>query len=348
MTNNVTENGDIRNKIVYLNFIMAVGIVLYHSNNVERFRLLEGSDYSYFSGLTNTIGTLSLGYFFMLSGFLLYKGSDSNSVKRKIRSRKDTLFIPFIIWNVVAVINHLLWHRTLPASNFKEVVEGFSFFPFDGPLWYMFCLLLLLIPFSFLSKISCKWGWGVLIVCSVILRYFSDNYLTENGDYSYLTWLKRFLYYIPMYSIGAYIGKFYGNVVMKGRLSNRVLSVSSFSIFLVAVLLQQYFDYYTRTCISIILPLLMWVGVGQKLFAKEPKAIFKISFWIYATHMLIGQLTLGPLQRLCTNIVFPPIGVFSMKVINAVLFSVVSYLGYSILKYLVPNRVMTLITGGRV
>ena len=336
------------NKIVYLNFVMAIAMVIFHSNNAQRFRMVEGADYSYFYGLTKTIGTLSLGYFFMLSGFLLYKGSDSHSVKRKIMSRRDTLLIPFIIWNVIAIANHLLWYRTLPTSTFKDFVEGFSFFPFDGPLWYMFCLILLLIPFYFLSKANGKLGGVFLIAITLIARYISDMYLVSNGDYSYVTWLKRFLFYMPMYGIGAFLGKFYGDKVMNGLPNNRFLSISSLILFFAAILLLKYCDYYMGAILSILLPILMWVGAGHNLFTKEPTTFFKLSFWIYATHLLFGHITLGLLQRLCANIEFDPIGVFAMKIVNALVFSGLSYLLVCFLKRILPVKIMKLITGGRI
>jgi len=336
------------NKIVYLNFLMALAIVVFHSNNAQRFRMVEGADYSYFHGLTETIGTLSLGYFFMLSAFLLYKGADSDSVKRKIRSRRGTLLFPFIIWNVIAFFNQILWHRTLPAFTVKGIVEGFSFFPFDGPLWYMFCLILLLIPFYFFSKIKNKLGGVFLIAITLIARYLSDKYLVLNGDYSYVTWLKRFLFYMPMYSIGAFLGKFYGDKVMNGIPNNRYLSICSLILFISAMILLKYCDYYTQAVLSILLPILMWTGVGHNLFAKEPTTFFRLSFWIYATHLLFGHLTLGLLQRFCANIEFYPIGVFAMKIVNALVFSGLSYLLVCFLKRILPVKIMKLITGGRI
>lgn len=83
-------------------------------------------------------------------------------------------------------------------------------------------------------------------------RYFADTDIVGDGDYYFMSWLKRFLFYLPTYSIGAFLGNFYGKQIFEGKYANRWLSVIVLPIFLMVLLFHNNFGYILCTIFSIL------------------------------------------------------------------------------------------------
>lgn len=105
-----------------------------------------------------------IGTFFLISGFLFFACADidRHAYKTKVRKRVDTLLIPYLIWNCIALIESALsslhFHikaglalsSWTPPFTLTEALQGFFFTPMPHltPLWFIRELMLavLLVP----------------------------------------------------------------------------------------------------------------------------------------------------------------------------------------------------------
>ena len=135
-------------KLTVYNFIFTICIVIYHWKNFNvifsaQQTIVTDTLYLFY----DTLGTIALGIFFMISGYLFYLGID-NKIKlfNKIKRRVSSLVVPFIVWNALMLVYKILYGIYSHDLNIsvKDILLGFSFVPFDGPLWYMFALILLI------------------------------------------------------------------------------------------------------------------------------------------------------------------------------------------------------------
>ena len=116
-----TENID-SEIIHYLRFPLASLVVMLHSEPI-----IEGWDISHMSmadwganvagifmyGLSHIFTHIAVPLFFMISGFLFFKGLerwDTSLWKRKLKSRAHSLIIPYLIWVVIFAIIHFVRH----------------------------------------------------------------------------------------------------------------------------------------------------------------------------------------------------------------------------------------------
>ena len=125
-----------KNKIIYLHFILSVLVILIHSiNNNTKFENL----FSMNAGL----GQLAIPLFFIISGLLFFRTAHSlDDVKTKIRKRVYTLFIPYVIWNLIYYIIFLI--RT-PGTHISlmSIEDAMFNYRYNPAFWFMFQLILL-------------------------------------------------------------------------------------------------------------------------------------------------------------------------------------------------------------
>lgn len=197
--------------ISYLRFPLTVGVVFIH------FDLSQGLDiggtvhglnnpawyYFIINVISGTLASIGVPLFFIISGFLFFYHADfsRNVYTKKIHSRIRTLFIPYMLWNFIAILwqfkcflpgvsafyppveVHMTPQRIINTffCNVNGIFEsvtshlGGVIIPIDGPLWYvrdlMVMVLLSPIIFWLVKKLG---GWLITIegivwyLCSII------------------------------------------------------------------------------------------------------------------------------------------------------------------------------------
>lgn len=127
--------------------------------------------------------------FFLISGFLFFRGLSEGGFtravyERKLRSRVKTLFIPYLFWNVLCLLVFLAKHYlfgfpglgilTPDGVHFGRLLLGFIYVPEAGNIPYAFAFWFIrnLMIFSLLSPIiyliARRW-WSLLLFCSLFL-----------------------------------------------------------------------------------------------------------------------------------------------------------------------------------
>jgi hypothetical protein len=208
-------NKGVSRKLYFLSFIMTMAIVVYHSHGwIYRFVLHSSFPFANFPRNVSfqfyeTIGSLSLGYFFAVTGFWLYYHTSTSNVLTKTLKRWKTLLIPLTTWNIIYLA--LDWgidRGTLPFHNLTTFISGFTLTPFDGPLWYIFAVVLFT-PFAPLILRLKNHGRLQLIIVFIALFagfYFSNYYHGVMTSWSYWFWIERTLRYVSTYLVGAFLG----------------------------------------------------------------------------------------------------------------------------------------------
>lgn len=264
-----------------LRFPMAIFVVFAHMAPITVNPI--SSDFSFFSwqGIHNFIGLfiskgialVTVPTFFLISGYLFFlnlNGWDWNGYKKKLKSRKHTLFIPYIVWNVLSFLLIVGKDLATAFTNGQPLGEATGFFdkywssflwnccswgeaqyswvpwlsyetgPIDLPLWFirdlMVIALLSPVVYMFVKKTRI---WGVIVLMFLYVSHLWPNLPGLSAST---------LYFV----LGAYFAINGYNVVCFARKYRYVF----FSMFLISF---SFFFYFYQSNIDL-------TGISQNLF----------------------------------------------------------------------------------
>ena len=342
-------------KISIYNFIFTIGIVIYHCKN---FNILFSRQTNVFLdkvyNLYDLIGYISMGFFFMLSAYLFYVGLENKSdIYRKIKKRLFTLGIPFLAWNCIFLLYEIFYG--IIKSNLKisifDLIWGFTFKPFDGPLWYVLALLLLMLiaPIVFKLKNRPNVLLGIVVGVLVGSNIWKICVVPENAT---VEWISRLVMYLPFYFLGTYLGLCKSDVVSKGKYNYKLVHIISICISIVII---AYFVFWKQNVLILdnvllfILPIAIWLSTNNSLYEKiKIRYPLKVTFFIYAMHMLLIGIMNTVLTKLIGYGSLPPmVSFFAHFVFVAVLYGICLAVAYVTGKIL-PSKIYFALSGGRV
>ena len=112
--------------ISYLRFPLTVGVVFIHFNLAKSPFSMHGVKYGldnpdWYSNLirflSEVLPSIAVPLFFLISGFLFFYKTefDQTSYKRKLHTRARTLLVPFVLWNIIALLTKAV--RMIPALS---------------------------------------------------------------------------------------------------------------------------------------------------------------------------------------------------------------------------------------
>jgi surface polysaccharide O-acyltransferase-like enzyme len=170
--------------ISYLRFPLTVGVVFIHFSLHKGFEVhgvthaLGNPDWFFFvvNMISQVLARVCVPLFFIISGYLFFYNNefDQQVYRKKLKSRARTLLIPYILWNIIAILWQLKFLIPFVAQFYRPVEIDLSFqriintffcttdnqgifvgpiptefdtetYPIDGPLWYIRDLMLLVI-----------------------------------------------------------------------------------------------------------------------------------------------------------------------------------------------------------
>lgn len=160
--NNPYNTHALSNAITWLRFPLIFLIIMLHCYSVQR---LEGEHELYFKVIypfALWLGETGVPGFFFISGYLFFLSKKNYT--DKLRSRFHTLFIPYILWNILLLIIYILAYaaghpqdingRNLADYSIIDYLRLFwdrgsfddgNFVPLLCPLWYIRNLLIMAI-----------------------------------------------------------------------------------------------------------------------------------------------------------------------------------------------------------
>ena len=167
--------------ISYLRFPLTVGVVFIHFNLVEHPITIHGVSYGqdqpdwycyFINFFSEVLPQVGVPLFFIISGFLFFYRVDFDGAvyQQKLLKRVRTLLIPYILWNLIAVLMQVLYHIPLLLNNadihfslarfFKaffasegifvssaeQTMVGGGFpYPINLPMWYVRDLMVMVL-----------------------------------------------------------------------------------------------------------------------------------------------------------------------------------------------------------
>lgn len=295
-------NQDTRNKFTFYSFLFTFVIIGFHADfsNSYSQEAIKNTIASFWDYLANT----AMSFFFMRTAFLLYYKADKKNAMDKIRRRIISLVVPFLLWNLIYFVIDYIRNRKM--ASLTEVILGFSFFPYDGPLWYMFAIILLLIPFpGIIWAKGKKWLLPLLIFMGLMFVFvYSDNALEKMfsvSDVSWqkkgISWLNRLCRYMPSYLLGMIGGMYFPE-----RLDIRIGVKRKWACYLVFIvtalswtLMRSVLPAGVKQIILLIMPVIVWQmypAINDSLLL-----IVKNTFFLYATHDLFLSIIRGIIQK---------------------------------------------------
>lgn len=346
------KNVFFRNKITAVNFILAIGVMFIHSENIA---LYENSRFSialfleYF--ISHSLGDLAVPTFFMMSSYLFYRNYQPNQLINKYHRRIKSTLCPYLIWNCLYLVAFYAI-TSLPFISSFMTTERFTLSPhlifeaifyhkYNKVFWFMQQLIyfIILSPLVYLL-LKKKWGiaWiGAFLIIGLFYPTLPDN--------QYGIRINMMVYWL----IGCWFAIHKPSKYEEKGSKSFVFA----SIFIACVLVIVRFilDYAidSSTLLSFISPILMFFNVPFLWFAlssfvpSHTPWWMRISFFIYSAHpLLVDAWKKGSARLLPDNSFF-----CLANYVLAVFFSfiVITIAARFLLKYM--PRTWTILNGGR-
>jgi len=315
------NNEELQSQVIqWMRFPLSVAIVYAHNVIPASLQIdLWQTDYSNLNSLeviniiraflTEEFIRLAVPCFFIFSGFLFY-----NKVKEwsrqiyfaKIKKRIKTLVIPYLLWNIIAVIGaalvYLIWggNLTLFINNIQEhgILKIFwdfhdygfvhynvldhpisYYFPYNPPLWYIRDLIMMV----FLSPIIyyfLKYAklYGVIILG---ILFFTEIGINKPGFSS-----DAFFFF----SFGAYFSIHGKNLIVEIKKMKTIWLFFSiifliFSLFHKLIFFKLFIIFGSITLINLAPYILKWDRISA--LNKFISSLSNTSFFIFVAHTVI-------------------------------------------------------------
>lgn len=162
-------NEQLSAKIKILSFLATVMVVYRHSlNYLAFFNSWSGEGVNGFiQDGCMVLTQVAVPYFFLVSGFFFFKKDyyDIQEYRSMLAKKCKTLFIPFVIWNVVGLLCLIVTGQYVQAASAGEFFLALMDSRYYGPLWYVRDLmtLMLIVPFY-----QCIYRWNNWVVYAIV------------------------------------------------------------------------------------------------------------------------------------------------------------------------------------
>lgn len=342
MTLKVKEGGtdlhycdDNRDKMMTYSFYMTIVIVIYHLVP-HLFDFIEFKGDRYCRNFFELFGTVALNYFFAVSAYKFYVSR--KTVKEKLCNRLYTLILPYIAWNTLYISLYVLQNG---MPSIKTLVLGYTFIPFDGPLWYIFVLYIFLIVFK--SGVNYKNDSlfiSMIILISIFFAIFHLCVIREMQNFPFI-WLERTCRMLPPFFVGMYLAKkhTYSCCVSRSVRTQSIIGA------VICILIASYIGDGAITIILMnICTFLLWVACPN-FELKSNSLMRQDTFSIYAVHegLIVLLLALQHKLKIMVNSVIE----LSLFIIVELIFILLIGLVINLLLKKLPAFFDVILTGGR-
>ena len=289
--------------------------------------------------ITGPISMLCMCWFFTLSGFLLFRNLSYQNLGQKLRSRFWTLFVPYILWQIIYIVKSMLQGNSWTLNKMFAQIFLLRLWPPLGAFWYVYTifLLALLSPVFLLLFKSEKIGWISSVALILLLYIFWSRLYIGNGKFHYTGNIKTFF---PSYVIGAFFGHIDSNSTGLNKIKYAV------GFLLVAVLLNGCINQLLFKMTVSVLPVLMLFLLPVPEWCKNRK-LYRLTFLIYATHQSIISLSITRIRGLIFAVIpFVSVANILGRIFCILLIIAVNAGIHALMSRFAP-RTLKLLTGGR-
>lgn len=212
-------------KIIPYSFMLSVMVVIIHNpvKSYYDFGTSVIADFFHYiiASILPCITDVAVPSFFVISAFLFFRNYRIRDTGRKLRTRLHTLVIPYLFWNTFALL--VAMFTKIPAiAKFSvddtnpfaliSILQGIFLYKYNV-FWFVFALLLynLFCPVFYTAFKNKLISLGIFVAELLLYGIWLQG--THHIAGSYYQW-DSLIYY----SIGAYLGVHYKNVLsMRGK-----------------------------------------------------------------------------------------------------------------------------------
>lgn len=367
--------------ISYLRFPLTVGVVFIHFNLAKGLKIhgiphgLDNPEWYFFivNFFSDVLPQIGVPLFFIISGFLFFyrKEYDKDVYKQNLKTRARTLLIPFVLWNIIAIIWTLkcflpgissfyppvdiqlsfvrIINTFLCNADNRGIFIGLPFaglYPIDIPLWYVRDLLVMVVFSPIIYWLIKKTKQWFVIVIGLIWFFSSIILPMENYIYIYTRMLVTALFF---FSWGAFYSIFKENIVISCR-KFRYAPIVYIPIAMTDTLTKGLeFNGYIRHAgilVGIVATVIFVSYLLEYNKVKVNSNLASSSFFIFALHNIfmvnVGKFTFTMLHIPENN----PYAMLALYFTVPILSIVFCFTLYMLLKKYTP-KVCNLLTGGR-
>lgn len=334
----------LQEKIPVISFLMMCEVMLYHCESPDNALAVNSADLwwnQFFTGLiTGPLCLLCMCWFFAITGFLLFRNLSFQTLGKKLKTRVQTLLIPYLLWQIIFIIKSILQGNSWTLKEMFTQTFLLRLWPPLGVFWYVYTVFL----FSLLSPVllvlfrSKKTAWLSVAALIILLYVFWDQLYIGNGERHYTGNIKSFF---PAYLIGAFYGHIYNDSSVQQKLKFAVGFLLA-AVFLDDVVGRKLLINMTLS----VLPMLMLFLLPVPEWSKNKK-LYRLNFLIYATHPSIISLSIHPIRTFVLAVV-PFISAANIlgRILCILLIIAVNAAIHAVMKRFAP-RTLNLLTGGR-
>lgn len=332
--------------IKILNFIMTCFMILYHAGSPDGLPAFNATDMAvndFLSHFFDFMCSIVMGYFFSMTGFLLFKGLTFSSYKLKLKKRVFSLFIPYLVWQIIIYVKLLIQGAVqFDIIKFLRLTFCFEMFPYDGALWYVYAVFIMAVLSPILLVLFKNKKIGFAVITALFILNSIRGTVTNPYIIKVITWgyIGNILNYFPAYLIGAFYGKFYDEVKQEYSLAY------VFVFLFVSLCIEGRWGYIVVSTLTSILPFMLWTQLPTMQSLRNLK-IYNLTFLMYAIHQPIINDIVYKLYDLfsriripisITNIVMRLIILASVVAVSAIIYFVLNRICPKLLKVLCGGR----------
>lgn len=329
----------INDKLTYCSFWMTIVIVIYHIAP-HLIEIFDDSKHAmtYIKNLFDTFGPIALNYFFAVSAYKFF--ISPRNYRDKITRRITTLAIPFFVWNTLYIPLYIMQNG---MPDLITYICGYSFNPFDGPLWYIFVLyIFFILSFRLDSRTLTKKTLYVTVIIALVAALFHRKIMEGNCSFPLDFWIERSIRMIPPFLFGAYCGK---NLGILERVYNKKLYIIGFVFAVLSATLLG--DGFITTLMLYFCTFSLW-NATPILNLRKNSLLKQGVFLMYALHdgiikVMLAVIKKSDLECLLSSGIFGFIGCLSAIV---TLIWIISIFTSKIISYC-PKSIDIMLTGNR-
>lgn len=267
-----------RSYIYALKSFAVVSIVAAHSGSVfgytNKWNVM-------FSWILNQLGSIGVGIFFIVSGYLFYK--NSHSFKIFFRKKVNTIFLPWLITGTSVYLYVTLRKDAISIDGWLNYLIGNGSY-----LYYLTLLILFYILFFFTSKNK------IFVYCTIWLSVGSIL-LTATGVLDGLNNYLNPLNFICYFSAGLILASKNSLIQMAYKFANyKILLIAIYIILLCVLYLFEissgYWGYATLIVQPVAIMLIFSLCTAKFVYNDKILTIGIESFSIYLLHMPVAGL----------------------------------------------------------
>ncbi len=331
------------NKITNINLILTIMIVFIHSSCARFIDLTGNTTVATIYKITGVILPYSVGLFFFISAFLLYRNIENyNDVFKKIKKRFFSLVIPYLIWSILFFFYYLLLNKTgiIYSKNYVDlnVSESIYLVLWKGTFHTSWFIRNLIIYVSFAPVVYTllKKKWSSFLILAILIAL---EFLIGFEYSSVFEWL-------PIYTVGAICGIHYKKYIEEQNVSD--LKNFMASIFILATItvlcyldIKQTRIYFMQHFLA---PIFVYIALSySKFIYRKPLKLSVSTFLITITHTAIIQIINNSVIKILG---ITPVLSLVYSLFSGIIAIVIIYLLYIFMQKYFKN-VLKILTGNR-